>query len=132
MKKQYNIAALLLAILLFIRMMAVPLVYVDYNLRKDYIVQNLCENRFRPDLHCNGKCYLAKRVAAADQKETSEKGMAFARILLEIPCIVPSINHDLVLENDIIEIKKKCSFPIYNNNYSSIYFHFLLKPPTVA
>lgn len=113
-------------------MMAVPLVYVDYSLRKDYIIKNLCENRFRPDLHCNGKCYLAKRVAAADQKETSEKGMAFARILLEIPCIVPTINHNLVLTNDIIEIKKKHSFPIYNNNYTSIYFNYLLKPPTVA
>lgn len=112
--------------------MAVPLVYVDYNLRKDYIIKNLCENRFRPDLHCDGKCYLAKRVAVADQKETSEKGMAFARILLEIPCIVPTINHNLVLTNDIIEIKKKRSFPIYSNNYTSIYFNYLLKPPTVA
>lgn len=30
-----------------------------------YIAANLCENRDRPDEHCDGKCYLKKKIAAA-------------------------------------------------------------------
>ena len=30
---------------------------------RDYIAANLCENRARPQLHCDGKCYLAKQLA---------------------------------------------------------------------
>lgn len=36
----------------------------------DYIVNVLCENKDRPQLNCDGKCYLAKQFA----KESEEKG----------------------------------------------------------
>lgn len=35
----------------------------EYIVNYDYIVENLCENRARPMLNCNGKCYLAKKLA---------------------------------------------------------------------
>ena len=31
---------------------------IEYNLNKEYIVSVLCENRNKPELACNGKCYL--------------------------------------------------------------------------
>ncbi|WP_434036247.1 hypothetical protein [Formosa sp. 4Alg 33] len=42
---------------------------VEYVANYDYIVEKLCENRDKPKLQCNGKCYLAKRIS-----ETSEHG----------------------------------------------------------
>jgi hypothetical protein len=36
---------------------------VDYMLNYDYIVENLCENRDKPQLKCNGKCYLSKQLS---------------------------------------------------------------------
>lgn len=47
-----------------------------YQLNKDYIARVLCENRSRPDLHCDGKCYLAKKLKAQQDrqdKETTER-----------------------------------------------------------
>ena len=35
----------------------------EYAVNYDYIVENLCENRATPSLHCDGKCYLAKQLA---------------------------------------------------------------------
>jgi len=35
----------------------------EYIINYDYIVTNLCENRNKPQLQCNGTCYLAKMLA---------------------------------------------------------------------
>src|SRR5690606_15936392 len=35
----------------------------EYVVNYDYIVENLCENKDRPSLNCDGKCYLAKQLA---------------------------------------------------------------------
>jgi len=47
-----------------------------YHANKDYIARVLCENRDRPQLHCDGTCYLAKRLKASQErqdKETTER-----------------------------------------------------------
>ena len=43
-----------------------------YHANKDYIARVLCENRSRPQLHCDGKCYLAKRLKAQQDKQDKE------------------------------------------------------------
>jgi len=44
-----------------------------YELNKAYIVQNLCENRDKPQMKCCGKCYLRKQLQkAADHSEDSK------------------------------------------------------------
>lgn len=35
---------------------------VEYVANYDYIVKVLCENKDKPQLQCNGKCYLAKQL----------------------------------------------------------------------
>ncbi len=42
---------------------------VEYVVNYDYIVNELCENRAKPESHCNGKCYLAKQLGEESQKE---------------------------------------------------------------
>ncbi len=36
---------------------------VDYAVNYDYIVNFICENRDKPELQCNGTCYLTKELA---------------------------------------------------------------------
>ena len=55
--------------LMLVKVWVIPLLYLDFEIRRDYIVANLCENRNRPMLNCNGKCYLAKRLAEAKKQE---------------------------------------------------------------
>lgn len=35
----------------------------EYVIYYDYIRTNLCENRDRPQMNCNGSCYLSKQLA---------------------------------------------------------------------
>ena len=47
--------------------------FVDYAINKEYIAKNLCENRNKPKLNCNGKCHLMKQLKKAGA-ETPEDG----------------------------------------------------------
>jgi hypothetical protein len=44
-------------------------VEADYFLNKSYIAKVLCINKERPQIHCNGKCYLAKQLKAEQKKD---------------------------------------------------------------
>lgn len=43
-----------------------------YHANKDYIARVLCENRDKPQLNCDGKCYLAKQLKAQQDKQDKE------------------------------------------------------------
>ncbi|GAB4032740.1 hypothetical protein [Spirosoma jeollabukense] len=43
-----------------------------YHVNKDYIARVLCQNRDKPMLHCDGQCYLAKRLKAQQDKQDKE------------------------------------------------------------
>lgn len=45
------------------------LVVADYYIHKEYIAQNLCENRSKPQLHCEGKCHLKKLLKKKEKEE---------------------------------------------------------------
>jgi len=48
------------------------LVSTGFKLNQKYIAENLCENRDKPQLHCNGKCYFMKKIKQAQDKEKSD------------------------------------------------------------
>jgi len=49
--------------LLYLLAMVRPLIPImEYHANYDYIVNVLCENRDKPYLECNGKCYLEKQL----------------------------------------------------------------------
>ena len=43
-----------------------------FNINRNYIARVLCENRDRPQLNCNGKCYLAKKLKQQQDKKDKE------------------------------------------------------------
>lgn len=81
-KKQH--IALLLFALVSIKTLLVPFVYLDFELRKGYIVQQLCENRFKPEVHCDGKCYLAKQLHKVVENNASKEAQKHASFLKKI------------------------------------------------
>ena len=42
-----------------------------YELNKNYIAQNLCENRDKPQMKCCGKCYLRKQLNKTEENGTN-------------------------------------------------------------
>lgn len=44
-------------------------IVVSFYSNREYITQTQCENKYRPMLHCNGQCALAKKLKQEEKKE---------------------------------------------------------------
>ena len=66
MKKLVAIVALLGIML---QTFSQVVIMADYYVHKDYIAKNLCENRDKPMMHCDGKCCLKKKLAKQGKEQ---------------------------------------------------------------
>jgi hypothetical protein len=48
-------------------------VYAGFEANQKYIAQNLCINKNRPCMQCNGHCYLMKKLKQAEEKEKKQE-----------------------------------------------------------
>lgn len=69
-------------VLMLVKAWVVPLVYLDYELRKEYIIANLCVNRDNPIVVCGGKCYLAKKIVETKKQEDRQAEQNYLANLL--------------------------------------------------
>lgn len=112
--------------LLYLLAMVKPLVPImEYYANYDYIATVLCENRDKPYLECNGKCYLEKQLKKADHNNHEHKST------------VPQINFDDYPISPLDQFSYTFKdFSEVNSNEFSInkytsqdYYNSLLKPP---
>jgi hypothetical protein len=68
-----QLLALLFIIIIGVQTVHQGLIYTYFTLNKDYIVQNLCENKATPELKCNGKCHLKEFLSIATKEKKSEQ-----------------------------------------------------------
>jgi len=61
--------AILIASVFLFQSASKLLIMADYEMNKEYIAKNLCENKEKPKSTCNGKCHLAKELKKQDKKE---------------------------------------------------------------
>lgn len=75
-----------IAILLLLCSVSVSLsgffVFAGFEMNKSYIAKELCINRDNPQLHCNGKCYLMRKLKQAQDKEQKQE-QSFQKIQLQ-------------------------------------------------
>lgn len=48
-------------------------IYAEFKANQKYIAAVLCENKEKPKMHCNGKCYLMKKLKQAEEKEKKQQ-----------------------------------------------------------
>jgi hypothetical protein len=78
----HHCTVIYLALIILIRMMAMPISLIDYSLNKNFIAENLCENRFKSEVHCAGTCYLNKQLAKANDNQNTENRQSTVKILI--------------------------------------------------
>ncbi len=61
------IPVFLCAVLIFPLGMKVSIT-ANFLINQDFIAANLCENRDKPELHCNGKCVLMQKLNLSEDK----------------------------------------------------------------
>jgi len=68
-----KISSILLTITFFFILMKPAVPFIEYVLRYDFIIENLCINREKPEIKCNGKCHLNKQLQKEAEKSQSDK-----------------------------------------------------------
>lgn len=48
-------------------------VFAGFELNRDYIAAELCVNKSKPELNCNGRCFLAEKLKKAAEKEKKQE-----------------------------------------------------------
>ena len=98
---------------------------VDYALNYKNIVAEKCENKTKPQLSCNGKCYLVKELSKT-QSQTSKEIIKSNSIDVFIAKEIWSFTKVLQLDFAELTIRTKKD-KLYNSDYISTIFH----PPLV-
>lgn len=113
---------------MLVKILVVPVVYLDYELRKDYIIATLCENKSRPQLHCDGKCYLAKRVAqAAKQEQRQAENELMSKILSAQASAHESITR--LQQATFVAIPQAVVFNFHTSLNGQDLVHGIFRPP---
>ena len=76
--------AFFLVALVLLQTLGQEVLVVDYQLHKARITELYCVNKARPQLHCNGKCHLAKQLRKADATEKKAPAGPFAKMKYEV------------------------------------------------
>ena len=60
-----TLGSILLLLFIAFQAMHLPILTLWLNLNQEYIADNLCENRFEPELMCSGRCYVNEQTEIA-------------------------------------------------------------------
>ncbi len=107
-----------------------PAIFLDYQLRKDFIVRNYCINKNRPEMNCDGKCYLAKQIKKAQENDEKQATDSFITKLLMTESEIKTYSF-----SDFFSLKSFISKQIlhfcYLESISSNFVISFLKPPRI-
>jgi hypothetical protein len=77
-----RLLASFLTALLLLQSFGRELLVLHFAVNQAHITARFCENKARPRLHCNGKCYLAKQLRRAENGPTKAPTSALAKVQL--------------------------------------------------
>lgn len=121
-----------IAIVLLIALAFRPSYYVSqlvyYGLNINYIIEKYCVNKDKPELHCNGKCHLAKQLEVIDTKNNTATLNNLNLLEAFFPIFNTTNSYFFTEVMHLLKVKNKF---IYNNNYSFLFCKQDLRPPTV-
>ena len=114
--------------LLYLLAMVRPVMpIIEYYANYDYIANVLCENRDKPALGCNGKCYLGKQLKKSNHDNHEHKSTIPQINLNDYP--VSPLGQFSYVVKEFKEISfKNIPVEIYN---SQDFFQSVFKPPKV-
>ena len=117
----------IITLFLFLSSLIRPILPVyDYLLNYKYIATVLCVNKDKPEMHCNGKCYLMKELSKSANPINSPKNELSASRYTPIPVYFERI--DEFIANFFVE-KLRVSIFSKSNSFASLYFEPRVPPP---
>jgi hypothetical protein len=114
--------------LLYLLAMMRPLLpIIEYYANYDYIATVLCENKDKPYLECNGKCYLQKQLQKTNHTNHDHKSTV-PKINLDDYPVSPLDNYTFNPNVNNSINQEKIDF---DTNFSNEFFNTVFKPPKI-
>ncbi len=121
--------AILLLVVLISSNCSLFFVYAGFEMNHKYIAENLCINRDKPWLHCNGKCYFMRKIKQAEEnqkKQEAQNNLGRLEVFFFQEPYQMTFIEPLTLE------AHKSTFPHYTHRYSNAYIETIFRPPKQA
>jgi len=88
---------------------------IYWKVNQTFIIEKLCENKDKPQMHCNGKCYLYKQLQKSSEKEIDKNSLPISLPKFKSVDDFVTQNYDWRPKNTLVLLRQH-SF----ENYSSI------------
>lgn len=101
---------------------------LEYAVLYDYISSQLCINKEKPQIGCNGKCYLMNELSRSSENEnpqSQQKKLAQAEQVLLF--FNPQVNYGIERTDKVF--RKSIIFSEYSNLYSHQANSYVFRPP---
>jgi hypothetical protein len=101
-------------------------VYAGFEANQSYIAKELCVNKARPWMHCNGRCFLMKKLKEATEKEKKQQEKD------NLNRVVTSFFEEpnrVVFTNALTLQPQRSTFSTYRYLHTSSYIDTIFKPP---
>ena len=110
---------------LLIQTFSMVVIYAEYYANQDFIAKNLCENRDKPMMHCNGKCCLKKKLANSSKEQApgqrSQKSEQVVNLFYTDTCFSLRPNYPIIVSSQYFS---------YNDLETFSFHHSVFHPPT--
>ncbi len=116
-------ATIFLTFSIFIQTFSTFIIQADFFLNQSYIAKNLCVNRDKPQMHCEGKCYLTKKLN--EQQNQDQSPLSKIERFDVQPFFIPQL---FSFKNTVVISKPQ--FFIKNENTVSSFPRFIFHPPS--
>lgn len=106
---------------------AIP--FLEYIVNYDYILKELCENKEKPALKCNGKCHLMKELAKTVEDDKNTSSDKKQNVKQEIEVLFYQDFKSLSCSNSYVFTNNKIN-SVYQNLYALTAIQSTFHPPT--
>jgi hypothetical protein len=119
-----KLAAILALVCILLQTFSQVVIVAGYYANKDFISRNLCENRDKPTMHCEGRCCLKKKLAKEGKEQapsprnqkSEEVALFFSNTRFEV------VYHSYSLSRP--------AYYISNDLHTSSFHHPVFRPPS--
>ncbi|RQO75379.1 hypothetical protein DBR43_08460 [Pedobacter sp. KBW06] len=100
-------------------------IMLAFKMNQNYIASTLCENKDRPQMHCNGRCVLAKKLKQAEQNEEKQRVQTQEKANVLFFCRMNRIK----IAECLLSLQSRDFNPFYLHFKPSSFSNDIFKPP---
>lgn len=123
---RYKLLPYIVSLMVLLSGLGKTFILVSFTLNKKFISEQLCENRYRPEMLCSGKCVLVKSINSYEESNDKNNSSQSKYNSLNIDLFY--IENLILPQAEVIKTVRKSSFSFIHRWYSCFINDFFQPP----